>query len=129
MQCKCGKQMALVMADEEPDGPFGEHYDLYECECGVLCNKWHTGEPTWTQPRGGDASDVCPLCEDDGTLLCLICNGSGEGMYDGSTCRTCKGSGEVPCECAAEARQDARAAAEDAAYEAYKDRRKYGRLT
>lgn len=27
--------------------------------------------------------------------ICSSCNGSGEGMYDGSTCRTCKGSGEA----------------------------------
>lgn len=25
--------------------------------------------------------------------LCYSCNGSGEGMYDGSTCRVCRGSG------------------------------------
>lgn len=25
---------------------------------------------------------------------CLDCNGSGEGMFDGSRCRTCGGSGE-----------------------------------
>jgi len=30
--------------------------------------------------------------EDD---ICGGCNGSGEGMYDGSTCNTCRGSGEV----------------------------------
>lgn len=27
-------------------------------------------------------------------LLCGSCNGSGEGMYDGSTCCHCGGSGE-----------------------------------
>ena len=27
--------------------------------------------------------------------ICSACSGSGEGMYDGSTCRTCRGSGEV----------------------------------
>ena len=25
--------------------------------------------------------------------ICAYCNGSGEGMYDGTTCRSCKGSG------------------------------------
>lgn len=29
---------------------------------------------------------------------CSNCNGSGEGMYDGSICRYCKGSGEVEIE-------------------------------
>ena len=28
--------------------------------------------------------------------LCMTCRGSGEGMYDGSTCPACKGMGEVP---------------------------------
>ena len=28
--------------------------------------------------------------------ICNYCNGSGEGMYDGSKCYTCGGSGEVP---------------------------------
>lgn len=27
--------------------------------------------------------------------LCYACNGSGEGMYDGSICRTCNGSGVI----------------------------------
>lgn len=26
---------------------------------------------------------------------CMQCNGSGEGMYDGSICRICKGSGVI----------------------------------
>jgi len=26
---------------------------------------------------------------------CAVCNGSGEGMYDGTRCPTCKGKGEV----------------------------------
>lgn len=25
--------------------------------------------------------------------MCTLCNGSGEGMWDGSTCSSCKGSG------------------------------------
>jgi hypothetical protein len=32
--------------------------------------------------------------DDDRPCLCGSCNGSGEGMYDGSTCHTCGGSGE-----------------------------------
>ena len=35
------------------------------------------------------------LSDDDGELsICPTCNGSGEGMYDGSTCRDCGGIGE-----------------------------------
>ena len=41
----------------------------------------------------------CHACEDEGTVICSRCNGSGEGMADGSTCPTCKGSGEITCEC------------------------------
>ncbi len=29
--------------------------------------------------------------EEDG--ICVYCSGSGEGQYDGTTCRSCKGSG------------------------------------
>jgi len=27
--------------------------------------------------------------------LCSNCNGSGEGMYDGTTCHVCKGHGTI----------------------------------
>lgn len=30
--------------------------------------------------------------------ICSSCSGSGEGMYDGSTCYKCKGSGVEPVE-------------------------------
>lgn len=33
--------------------------------------------------------DDCPIDE----CYCSHCNGSGEGMYDGSVCRYCNGSG------------------------------------
>lgn len=32
--------------------------------------------------------------EEDEDEICGACNGSGEGMYDGSTCSACKGAGE-----------------------------------
>lgn len=31
--------------------------------------------------------------EEMGDNTCTLCNGSGEGMYDGSTCSSCKGLG------------------------------------
>ena len=34
-------------------------------------------------------------CVDDDMLLCLDCSGSGEGRAEGTTCRACKGMGEV----------------------------------
>ncbi len=33
--------------------------------------------------------------EDSGRVICDRCNGSGEGMTDGSVCSTCRGSGEI----------------------------------
>lgn len=44
----------------------------------------------------------CGECEDgiyDG--LCSVCNGSGEGQYDGSTCHSCHGKGTQKeyCDC------------------------------
>lgn len=36
-------------------------------------------------------SDDCPRYDEDS--ICPTCSGSGEGMYDGTTCRSCKGKG------------------------------------
>jgi len=43
----------------------------------------------------------CPLCDGDGGTmeLCNHCNGSGEGMVDGSRCVVCGGSSVVPVAC------------------------------
>ena len=43
----------------------------------------------------------CPDCEGKGYVVvhCRVCNGSGEGMYDGSSCSACRGGGEVGEEC------------------------------
>lgn len=38
------------------------------------------------------------LEEDDDEPICSACNGSGEGMYDGSTCYKCHGYGHERCE-------------------------------
>jgi len=45
--------------------------------------------------------EECPECEGGGMSLyiCLSCNGSGEGMADGTKCLTCNGKGEIPSEC------------------------------
>ena len=34
------------------------------------------------------------LEDDDEEHICPACNGSGEGMYDGSSCSRCGGTGE-----------------------------------
>jgi DnaJ-class molecular chaperone len=36
--------------------------------------------------------------EEDGYEICHHCSGSGEGMYDGSRCGFCHGTGEAPVE-------------------------------
>ena len=33
--------------------------------------------------------------EEDEPEICFYCNGSGEGSHDGTTCRSCGGSGEL----------------------------------
>jgi len=45
------------------------------------------------------------MCEEDESIddddedeICSACSGSGEGMYDGSTCYKCKGCGVEPRE-------------------------------
>jgi hypothetical protein len=46
-----------------------------------------------------DDKDQARLMADDGhddsePGICPACNGSGEGMHEGTTCGTCKGEGE-----------------------------------
>ena len=45
--------------------------------------------------------DYCGECDNTGFTdeLCRNCSGSGEGMYDGSTCSACRGSGNSKEEC------------------------------
>ena len=50
--------------------------------------------------------------------ICPTCNGSGEGMADGTWCRRCGGSGEVPTE---EQEAEYEAAEEAAAASAMED--------
>ena len=49
-----------------------------------------------------DGDIICPECkakidqeeeERDNPPICAYCNGSGEGMYDGTRCWHCKGEG------------------------------------
>lgn len=46
-----------------------------------------------------DARDHARLMSDDGhdsePGICPACNGSGEGMHEGTRCVTCKGAGEI----------------------------------
>lgn len=46
-------------------------------------------------------SEECEVCEGTGWIdgYCLTCNGSGEGMADGTKCHACKGSGSCKDGC------------------------------
>lgn len=35
------------------------------------------------------------ISDDEDPTICVACNGSGEGQYDGTKCGTCKGRGAV----------------------------------
>ena len=49
------------------------------------------------------SEDNCPYCNEYGVVeeTCGACNGSGEGMYDGSICWVCHGTGVEKdyCDC------------------------------
>lgn len=42
-----------------------------------------------------DADDDAHQDDTEDEICCPACNGSGEGMTDGSTCSSCKGRGEL----------------------------------
>jgi len=47
------------------------------------------------------SDEICDECEDGLIRMnCISCNGSGEGSYDESTCRTCGGNGCFIAVCA-----------------------------
>ena len=45
--------------------------------------------------KDGLCEDCQPEPEDDADNYCTNCSGSGEGMYDGTRCSECHGSGVV----------------------------------
>ena len=80
-----------------------------ECECGetedvvnglcVRCRFCERCEHEFgsdeNKNSSGDEGYLCDSCHEDSEsdALCGFCNGSGEGMWDGSSCRSCRGSG------------------------------------
>jgi hypothetical protein len=71
------RQTALVIAKTYAGAPVLDLDDI-EPELDQLC----------------ELLGVQILSADDWLGYCQDCNGSGEGMFDGSRCRTCGGSGE-----------------------------------
>ncbi len=53
------------------------------------------------RPPQADDDEPCDRCNGQGVVeaRCGYCNGSGEGMADGSRCRVCLGGGVLPMEC------------------------------
>jgi hypothetical protein len=64
----------------------------------------------------------CSKCE-DGTVfeLCNTCNGSGEGMHDGSICLSCNGVGEHRYYCTCDEGADLEVTASEYLVESYLD--------
>lgn len=50
------------------------------------------------KPKKDTAMNEHDEHEDDGYEICHHCSGSGEGMYEGSRCGFCHGTGEAPVE-------------------------------
>ena len=68
------------------------------------------------------SSSDCEYCEGTGFIPCHTCNETGMGRFgdpDTSLCAACGGKGEIECVCSRKRR-------ESDAYDAWKDRRKYG---
>lgn len=70
--------------------------------------------------RVQDCIDAANPEDDDEGGICSACNGSGEGMHDGTTCGTCHGRGELSAG-SDEDEDDARAMAAEARAEADRD--------
>lgn len=76
----------------EDFGKFKTERDRDACEAEIravldkylACNFWVAKRPI-----------KCEFTKDDLTTICPACNGSGEGMYEGTRCSTCGGKGEV----------------------------------
>ena len=76
----------------EDFGEFRSEHDRDACEAEIravldkylACNFWVAKRPI-----------KCEFTKDDLTTICPACNGSGEGMYEGTRCSTCGGKGEV----------------------------------
>jgi DnaJ-class molecular chaperone len=52
----------------------------------------------WDDGQPESDHDLLHLDAEWESVICSTCNGSGEGMHEGSTCSSCGGSGEVMVE-------------------------------
>ena len=78
-----------------------EKYPQSHCSCSV--NGKNTKDITWVLENMkkalskpylyGDNRFPKEYVEEEDNDVCGVCNGSGEGQWDGSSCHECKGSG------------------------------------
>lgn len=61
---------------------------------GRIAAGWKRNGACWQSPPPPD-EDAEPEDDTEDEICCPACNGSGEGMTDGSTCSSCKGRGEL----------------------------------
>lgn len=70
--------------------------ELKQCEqCGEWFDELADGEES-----GRFCSESCAdlhAAEEDEDNTCCTCQGTGEGMYDGASCSSCRGSGVNRC--------------------------------
>ncbi len=83
--------------DEDLDKPLYKIYFKSEGE-SLLPGKSLTKTDKYTKEdvyKNNDEDEDMDEYDDDEPDTCGSCNGSGEGMYDGSTCSTCRGKGVI----------------------------------
>jgi hypothetical protein len=59
---------------------------------------WDHFSENFNRIFGGTDAPIENIEEDDEDEICSWCSGSGEGMYDGATCKKCHGCGIEPIE-------------------------------
>ena len=84
--------------DEDLDKPLYKIYFKSEGE-SLLPGKSLTKTDKYTKEdvykNDDENEDMDEYDDNDEPDICGSCNGSGEGMYDGSTCSTCRGKGVI----------------------------------
>ena len=74
----------FTISEEEADNTIEKMEKIKDCNNGLT---WDTLAFCLEEIHG-------PFDEEDEPGLCACCNGSGEGMHDGTICAHCKGTGE-----------------------------------
>ena len=92
-----------ILATKNDDQEYSFDSRAAEAWCSEAEESMGNGNPPIVEmPANATISGSCETftVPDDGILeidepgICLACNGSGEGMHEGTTCYQCKGEGE-----------------------------------